>query len=166
LAGKKYYTFLLGKITLEKLSNFVDYIDCFILIACPFSDFYNFKTLNKPLVNALDIKLAYDPLYKWDLSYSFDIDFITEKDKTIRAEESIKEQEKLIEDQKFASKITALKLLETDKNQALANVFSVRVLENYDSRKYKGLDIKEQKGEVQKFSIGKTGIPIKYEDIK
>jgi diphthamide biosynthesis enzyme Dph1/Dph2-like protein len=78
--NKKFYTFLLGKITLEKLSNFVEYIDCFVLIACPFSAFYDFKTLMKPLVSPMDIKLAFDPNFKWDLSYSFDIKAILEKD--------------------------------------------------------------------------------------
>ena len=70
--NKKTYTFLLGKITLEKLSNFVDYIDCFILIACPFSPFYDFKALMKPLVSPLDIKLAFDSSFVWDSTYTFD----------------------------------------------------------------------------------------------
>jgi diphthamide biosynthesis protein 2 len=80
LADKKFYTFLLGKITLEKLSNFVEYIDCFVLIACPFSSFYDFKTLMKPLVSPLDIKIAFDPNYKWGMSYSFDIKAILERE--------------------------------------------------------------------------------------
>jgi diphthamide synthase subunit DPH2 len=79
LVDKKYYAFLLGKITLEKLSNFVEYIDCFVLIACPFSAFYDFKTLMKPLVSPLDIKLAFDSSYSWDMSYSFDIKAILNK---------------------------------------------------------------------------------------
>jgi diphthamide biosynthesis protein 2 len=79
LANKKYYTFLLGKITLEKLSNFVEYIDCFVLISCPFSSFYDFKTLMKPLVSPLDLKLAFDSSYSWDMSYSFDIKAILSK---------------------------------------------------------------------------------------
>ncbi len=74
--NKKYYQLLLGKITDEKLANFVEYIDCFILIACPFSDFYNNKALMKPLVSPLDIKMAFDPNYAWDMSYSFDINYI------------------------------------------------------------------------------------------
>ncbi len=73
---KKFYTFLLGKITLEKLSNFVDYIDCFIFIGCPFNNFYNFKTLNKPLVNSLDVKIAFNDYFKWDMKYSFDPSYI------------------------------------------------------------------------------------------
>lgn len=84
---KKCYTFLLGKITLEKLSNFVDYIDCFILIACPFSDFYEFKTLYKPMVSPLDIKIAFDSNYKWEMIYSFDANYILEKNSKNISEE-------------------------------------------------------------------------------
>ena len=89
LSNKKFYTFLLGKITLEKLSNFVEYIDCFVLIACPFSSFYDFKTLMKPLVSPLDLKLAFDPNYKWDMSYSFDIKNILNKSEHLTQIEEI-----------------------------------------------------------------------------
>jgi diphthamide biosynthesis protein 2 len=81
LKGKKYYQLLLGKITEEKLANFIEYIDCFVLIACPFSDFYNNKSNGIPLVNSLDIKIAFDPKYEWDMSYSFSIDYILSKNK-------------------------------------------------------------------------------------
>jgi len=79
--NKKFYQMLLGKITDEKLANFVEYIDCFILIACPFSDFYNNKALMKPLVSPLDIKIAFDPNYSWDMIYSYDINYIIQKEK-------------------------------------------------------------------------------------
>jgi diphthamide biosynthesis protein 2 len=81
LNNKKFYTLLLGKITLEKLSNFVEYIDCFVLIACPFSSFYDFKTLMKPLVSPLDVKIAFDSNYSWDMSYTFDIKAIVDRNK-------------------------------------------------------------------------------------
>jgi len=65
--------------TPEKLSNFVEYIDCFILIACPQSSFEDHKALMRPIVSPLDIKIAFDPNYKWDMSYSFDNNFILSK---------------------------------------------------------------------------------------
>ena len=105
LSNKKYYTFLLGKITLEKLSNFVEYIDCFVLIACPFSSFYDFKTLMKPLVSPLDIKLAFDSTYSWNMSYSFDIKAILDN-KTNTTNESIVEEDIT----KELSKITDLQI--------------------------------------------------------
>lgn len=77
LNNKKFYTLLLGKITEEKLANFVFYIDCFILIACPFSKHYTNRATLKPIVSPLDVKMAYDAVnYKWDLKYSFDPNYI------------------------------------------------------------------------------------------
>jgi hypothetical protein len=164
---KKYYTFLLGKITPEKLSNFVDFIDCFILIACPFSDFYNFKTLMKPLVSALDVEIAYNEKYfKWDMSYTFDPKYILKYNKieyNNDGERNILKLESPTEEN--AIKFTSLSLKESEKNQALANIFSVKTLENFDKRKFKGLDINLAKKEVEKIRLGKTGIPLKYEDI-
>lgn len=166
---KKYYTFLLGKITEEKLANFVDYIDCFILIACPFSSFYDSKALMKPIVSPLDIKMAFDSNFVWNLTYSLDNKFILQN-KTV---EEINEKHIDSEPEVPVVKFTGLLLKEYDKldyfrsekNQALAKIFSINVLEKYDSKSYKGLE-NTRNHVVSKFSIGKTGIPIQYEDIQ
>ena len=159
---KKVYTFLLGKITLEKLSNFVEYIDCFILVACPFSSFYDFKTLMKPLVSPLDIKIAFDERYKWDLRYSYDTNYILNKGGNI-IDNKI---ETLNTTQSSNIEHTSIKLQQSEKNQALANIFSIRTLESYDNKKYKGLEVKYEENKINKVIKGKVGIPIKYEDIK
>jgi len=164
--NKKFYTFLLGKITPEKLSNFVEYIDCFILIACPFNTFYDFKTLMRPLVNALDIKIAFDPNFTWDMKYTFDPNYIIDNKKCLSKNTSKNEDLEVKVEDLHTQKFDALKLLESEKNQALAQVFSVKVLDTYDQKRYKGLDITEGDGEIQKFKMGRTGIPIRYEDIK
>jgi diphthamide biosynthesis enzyme Dph1/Dph2-like protein len=165
--NKKFYTLLLGKITLDKLSNFVDYIDCFILIACPFSNFYDFKTLMKPMVTALDIQIAFnEENFKWDMTYSFDGNFILEKECTRNKKSCCRkpsdDEEKVWDNLKI---FTGLQLKDSEKNQALASIFSFQTLQNYDKKTYKGLNINEIKKEAEKFKIGKKGIPIKYEDI-
>lgn len=161
--NKKYYTFLLGKITLEKLSNFIEYIDCFVLIACPFSDFYEFRTLMKPMVSSLDIELALNENnFKWDMSYTFDPNYIISKSN--QHTQNVKDDNG--ETNEIMSNFTGLKLNDKEKNAALANIFSIKTLENYDKRLYKGLNVNEIKGEVQKFKLGKSGIPLKYEDLK
>jgi len=48
----------------------------------------------------------------------------------------------------------------------LANIFSIRVLENYNNRIFKGLDNTEIKtSDVKPIQKGRKGIPLKYEDI-
>jgi diphthamide biosynthesis enzyme Dph1/Dph2-like protein len=162
--NKKFYTFLLGKITLEKLSNFVEFIDCFVLLACPFSDFYNFKTLMKPMVSPLDVEMALnEEVFKWDMSYTFDPSFIINKTGKIENQKENEQNEESFE--KINSNFTGLKLSEDEKNRQLAKIFSVKTIQNYEKRVYKGLNLQEIKGTVEKFKIGKTGIPLKYEDI-
>lgn len=156
--SKKYYTFLLGKLTDEKLSNFVEYIDCFVLIACPFTSFTNKKALMKPIVNPIDLLIAFKEK-EWDLNYSFNPVFALDSFKS--NEDSIKE----IKSQKFLDSVTSLQALEGNEKNALSLIFSSKVLEHYEDRKFKGLDVKEQV-EVKKITKGKRGIPIHYEDIK
>jgi len=110
LKEKKYYQLLLGKITEEKLANFVEYIDCFVLIACPFSDFYNNKSNGIPLVNSLDVKIAFDPKYEWEMTYSFSIDYILNKNEKI-SENKISENNKEEGEELINEKLNALRLL-------------------------------------------------------
>ena len=164
---KKVYTLLLGKITEEKLANFTEYIDAFILIGCPFNNGYNSKAIDKPIITPLDVKFAFDENYSWDGFYSFDIDYIIINEKEIKEKlNSIKiQKEKEIND--INNNIMSLQKIET--NQALAPIFSLDVLEKYEIRKFKGLEIKSEEpefNEIKKATKGKKGIPIKYEPIE
>ena len=169
---RKVYTLLLGKITDEKLCNFIEYIDAFILIGCPFNPGYDLKTIDKPIMTPLDIKYAFDENYSWDGFYSFDIDYIIINDKEIKEQlENIKiQKEKEIE--KIQNKINkenieSIQKIET--NQALVPIFSLDIIEKYESRRFKGLQINNDDpeiNEIRKVIKGKKGIPIKYEKIK
>jgi len=129
---KKVYTLLLGKITEEKLANFIEYIDAFILIGCPFNQGYNSKAIDKIIITPLDVKYAFDENYSWDGFYSFDIDYILINDQEIKDKLEIinTQKEKEIEDikKKIKENINnenALQKIET--NQALAPIFSFDV---------------------------------------
>ena len=165
LNNKKIYTFLLGKITEEKLCNFTEFIDCFILIGCYFNNKFNFHNNNDiKILTPLDIKIAFDKEYKWDGSYSFDIDFIVNNENKINEKfiEINKKNNELIKD--LEKKCCDLQI--KDKNEVLVNIFSHSIIEKYDKRKFKGLNDKEnQNVEVSLAKKGKRGIPIKYEDI-
>jgi len=169
---RKVYTLLLGKITDEKLGNFVEYIDAFVLIGCPFNQGYNSKAIDKPIMSPLDIKYAFDENYSWDGFYSFDVDYIIINDKEIKEQlENIKiQKEKEIE--KIQNKINneniqSIQKIET--NQALAPIFSLDIIEKYENRRFKGLEVNNDDpefNEVRKVIKGKRGIPIKYENIQ
>ena len=164
---KKVYTLLLGKITEEKLSNFIEYIDAFILIGCPFNEGYNKKITEKPIVTPLDIKFAFDENYSWDGFYSFDIDYILINDKEIKDKLNDIKKQKEKEIESVNKNIMSLQKIET--NQALAPIFSFDILEKYEMRKFKGLEIQSDEpefNEIKKAKKGKRGIPIKYDCIE
>ena len=164
---KKVYTLLLGKITEEKLSNFIEYIDAFILIGCPFNEGYNKKITEKPIVTPLDIKFAFDENYSWDGFYSFDIDYILINDKEIKDKLNDIKIQKEKEIESVNKNIMSLQNIET--NQALAPIFSLDILEKYEMRKFKGLEIQSDEpgfNEIKKATKGKRGIPIKYDFIE
>ena len=164
---KKVYTLLLGKITEEKLANFTEYIDSFILIGCPFNPGYNSKAINKPIITPLDIKYAFDENYSWDGFYSFDIDYILINDKEIKEKLNDIKIQKEKEIENINKNINSLQKIET--NQALAPIFSFDILEKYENRKFKGLEIQNDDpefNEIKKAVKGKRGIPIKYEPIE
>ena len=171
---KKVYTLLLGKITEEKLANFIEYIDAFILIGCPFNQGYNSKAIDKIIITPLDVKYAFDENYSWDGFYSFDIDYILINDQEIKDKLEIinTQKEKEIEDikKKIKENINNENALQKiDTNQALAPIFSFDVLEKYEMRKFKGLQIHSDEpefNEVKKAIKGKKGIPIKYNPIE
>ena len=59
---------------MEKLSNFLEFIDCFILLACPECSNNDLKALNKPIISPMDLFLALDDNFTWSNTYSFDND--------------------------------------------------------------------------------------------
>ena len=161
--NRKVYTILLGKITDEKLCNFVEFIDCFILFACPFNEGYSKKVLDKPIVSPLDIQFAFDSQYKWDSTYSFDINYIIEKEKLNIDIKKSKENNTSLLNKNEENKLQ----IKDYKTQALVNIFSYQIIERYDKRKFKGLSDEGLEDEpVHKVIMGKRGIPIKYEKIK
>ena len=175
--NKKYYTFLLGKITQEKLSNFIEYIDCFVLIACNNNSFIERKALDKPIINPIDLLHAFEEK-EWDMIYSynpnyfvsFNNDFINKNNNSNNNDSSNNNNDnnymnmKDIND-KIQSQALAL-LDKDDENKALSLIFSNKVLDIYDKRNFKGLEINKDKTIINKeIRIGKKGLPIKYEDI-
>jgi len=156
---KKCYIFLLGKITMEKLSNFVEFIDCFILLACPECSNHDLKALMKPIINPIDLFFALDETFIWDLQYSFDNNNLFKKIESNHSKKLIKDEK---EELKMNNDITDVSEI---KNKELANVFNLKMINYFDDRKFKGLDISTS-SEVKKFELGRTGIPIKYENLK
>ena len=171
--NKKCYVFLLGKITEEKLANFVMFIDCFVLIACPFNSGYTNKALMKPIVSPLDIKIAFDPTYKWDSIYSFDTQFILPQHDTNNNNDGLTTFNECTTTT-TTTNTTNTSIQTKSTNEELIPIFSAFTLDKFDQLRYKGLEITSSNTDdndnttaetIPTIKKGKRGIPIKYEKI-
>ena len=64
VAGKKVYTFLVGKPNVAKLANFPE-IDVFCLVACPEQSFLDCRDFLQPVVTPWELELACNKELEW-----------------------------------------------------------------------------------------------------
>lgn len=79
-AGKKYYTFVMGKLNIPKLANFAE-IDIFVLVACPENSLLDSKEFFRPIVTPFELEIALVRGKEWSTQYSADFaDVLKSKD--------------------------------------------------------------------------------------
>ena len=79
-AGKKYYTFVMGKLNIPKLANFAE-IDIFVLVACPENSLLDSKDFFRPIVTPFELEIALVRGKEWSSQYSADFaDVLKHKD--------------------------------------------------------------------------------------
>lgn len=70
-AGKKSYTFVVGKLNIAKLSNFLE-IDIFVLVACSENTLIDSKEFYQPVVTPFEVEMALNPAREWTGDYYTD----------------------------------------------------------------------------------------------
>lgn len=70
-AGKKSYTFAMGKLNVPKLANFLE-IDIFVLIACPENSLLDTSEFYKPVVTPFEMDVACNKAREWSEEYVMD----------------------------------------------------------------------------------------------
>lgn len=70
-AGKKSYTFAMGKLNVPKLANFLE-IDIFVLIACPENSLLDTSEFYKPVVTPFEMEVACNKNREWSEEYVID----------------------------------------------------------------------------------------------
>ncbi|KAK2858629.1 hypothetical protein Q5P01_003249 [Channa striata] len=70
-AGKKSYTFAMGKLNVPKLANFLE-IDVFVLIACPENSLLDSSEFYKPVVTPFEMEVACNKNREWSEEYVID----------------------------------------------------------------------------------------------
>jgi diphthamide biosynthesis protein 2 len=73
-SGRKAYSFVVGKLNVPKLANFME-IDCFVLVAAPEYSFLagsESREFAKPLATPFELEVAFDPETRWSGEYVTD----------------------------------------------------------------------------------------------
>jgi len=81
-AGKKYYTFVMGKLNIPKLANFAE-IDMFVLVACPENTLLDSKEFFKPIITPFELEIALVRGKEWSSQYTTDFAEVL-RDKNIK----------------------------------------------------------------------------------
>ncbi|KAJ1917662.1 Diphthamide biosynthesis protein 2 [Mycoemilia scoparia] len=70
-ARKKFYVFVVGKLNVPKLANFME-IEVFVIVACPENTLIDSKEFYQPVVTPYELKLALSTSIGWDGTYITD----------------------------------------------------------------------------------------------
>lgn len=63
-AGKKSYTFVVGKLNVPKLANFAE-VDVYVVVACAENSLVDSSEFYKPVVTPYEMELACNPEREW-----------------------------------------------------------------------------------------------------
>ncbi|KAF9189362.1 Diphthamide biosynthesis protein 2 [Haplosporangium sp. Z 767] len=69
--GKKAYTFVMGKLNVAKMANFME-IDCFVYVACPENSLIDSKEFYRPIVTPYELEIALSKSREWTGDYVTD----------------------------------------------------------------------------------------------
>ncbi|KAL7753828.1 Diphthamide biosynthesis protein 2 [Sorochytrium milnesiophthora] len=83
-AGRKYYTFVLGKLNAAKLVNFME-INVYVLIACPESTLIDSKEFYQPVVTPYELEVALCKDKDWMGEYVLDFHKLSLSNPTVPA---------------------------------------------------------------------------------
>ncbi|KAG0238598.1 Diphthamide biosynthesis protein 2 [Actinomortierella wolfii] len=79
--GKKAYTFVMGKLNVPKMANFME-IDCFVYVACAENSLIDSKEFYRPIVTPYELELALSKSREWTGEYITDFQqLLPEEDK-------------------------------------------------------------------------------------
>eukprot|EP01090_Pellita_catalonica_P005722 TRINITY_DN15960_c0_g1_i1.p1 TRINITY_DN15960_c0_g1~~TRINITY_DN15960_c0_g1_i1.p1 ORF type:complete len:485 (-),score=89.53 TRINITY_DN15960_c0_g1_i1:715-2169(-) len=185
-AGKKFYFFVVGKVTPVKLAGF-EPIDIYVMAACHENSLLDSKEFYKPVVTPFEVAMALGDL-EWKGEIDFDFASVLGLSQEL-AQHNIsggdaryslvdgsvhettglnmkkeKQNEEEPEEAAERREMDALGIVKVDQEKkALAQMFewspALRLLKE---RTWQGLDMKLGETEVQKVEKGREGLPIGY----
>ncbi|XP_038649988.1 2-(3-amino-3-carboxypropyl)histidine synthase subunit 2 isoform X1 [Scyliorhinus canicula] len=173
-AGKKSYTFVMGKLNAAKLANFME-VDIYVLVACPENSLLDSSEFYRPVITPFEMEVACNPAREWTGEYITDFrdllpgacSHVEFPDETFNGEET--------DVSLITGALRATHLVKADwqnkesstslihRNDALAISQSHSAASFLATRSWHGLEQKLGETSVSKAVEGRRGIAIAYE---
>ncbi|KAI9313719.1 diphthamide biosynthesis protein 2 [Dichotomocladium elegans] len=182
-AGRKSYTFVMGKLNVAKMANFME-VDCYVLVACPENSLIDSKEFYRPIVTPFELELALIRSKEWTGDYITDFSkllpnvrtdgFSYDDDEDSGALSSDEEPHFSLvtgqyistakAQQEWASKLTDLSI--RDNSTTISRLLHSTGGEYLKGRTFKGLEQNLGQTEVGTIEEGRSGIARGYQDEK
>ncbi|XP_067892485.1 2-(3-amino-3-carboxypropyl)histidine synthase subunit 2 isoform X2 [Heterodontus francisci] len=173
-AGKKSYTFVMGKLNAAKLANFLE-VDIYVLVACPENSLLDSSEFYRPVITPYEMEVACNQARKWTGEYITDFRdllpgaccHVEFPDETFSGEETdvslitgaLRTTHLLKSEWQNEASSTSL----IHRNDALAITQSHSAASFLATRSWQGLEQKLGQTSVSKAVEGRKGIAIAYE---
>ncbi|XP_057314676.1 2-(3-amino-3-carboxypropyl)histidine synthase subunit 2-like [Hydractinia symbiolongicarpus] len=169
-AEKKFYTFVVGKINVAKLANFME-IDIFVLIACPENSLIDSKDFYKPIVTPFEMEIACLKTREWTGDYHADFRLLLPgsslhvhvKDDSINNEEPEYSliTGKLRKNLNLSKQSNTTDVALRNQERQLTEQCTSAV-DYLASRTWQGLEVRSGQTEVKQVEEGRAGIAMSY----
>ncbi|XP_050069432.1 2-(3-amino-3-carboxypropyl)histidine synthase subunit 2 [Anopheles maculipalpis] len=181
--GVRTYLISIGKVNPEKLANFVD-IDCFVLVGCPENDIFTSRDFFRPLLSVFEAEMAFNKKWKDKLLSCYTTNF-TDLLPAGRLYTNVEETSVTSEDTNELPDVSlitgkarhVIQHREADGEETLENSTGTDVVpkgrnelaqissaDQLTSRSWQGLEQKLGLDAPAVIQMGRSGIPIKYEN--
>uniref|UniRef100_A0A1B6KQ51 2-(3-amino-3-carboxypropyl)histidine synthase subunit 2 n=1 Tax=Graphocephala atropunctata TaxID=36148 RepID=A0A1B6KQ51_9HEMI len=162
--GKRCYIFSIGKPNPAKLANFPE-VEVFVLVSCPESLLENEKEYMQPVVTLLEAELALNPSRHWEDRLYVDFRDLLQGAALPEGLEPLAADVSLISN-KIRSDIT-VDDAGTGSELAVRENYQISVANSYSAgRSWRGLEQALGETSVTQAKIGRSGIPLAYDDEK
>eukprot|EP00347_Sterkiella_histriomuscorum_P019811 403340210 len=172
--GKKYYEVLIGKLNEPKLKNFqfvnqtqlmfiLFQIDLYVIVGCPETSLVPFRKFNMTVVTPHELLMALEEQnFPWESRIITDFNQILQQVQDLNSKfdnMDLASHQPVVDESQLA--------LVKKEHQELIPIFSSQVIQRYENLSYKGLEISNEKTEVEGIKQGLIGIAtMQYRDIQ
>ncbi|XP_067679794.1 2-(3-amino-3-carboxypropyl)histidine synthase subunit 2-like isoform X2 [Haliotis asinina] len=176
VAGKKSYTFVVGKLNVAKLANFME-IDVFVLVSCPENTLIDSTEFYKPVVTPFEVEIALNSEREWTGDYITDFQEILPGAASYVEIPEDEDAQSVADVSLISNRIrmmgthdeteamtTSTALVSRDQNMAVATVKAQSAGEFLGARTWQGLERNLGDTPVTKATEGRSGIAASYDD--